>query len=177
MAHIIYIKSHCVSPIVDIQISTLANYLYPHIFHFLHVLYILNLNSAEVSTSTIDIQVKQTVFRLKTTVGVKRACSKIYIVTTLNILDAEKEIYIAQALESGKSEEIAEKMVAGRLNKFLAENSLLQQPFVKNPDTTVGELVSAEGASVVSFVRYEVGEGIEIEEVDFAAEVAAQLNH
>ena len=91
------------------------------------------------------------------------------------VVAAEKEIYAAQARESGKPEEIIEKMIAGRVNKFLKESSLVDQPFVKDPDTTVGKLVKAAGAEVVSFVRYEVGEGIEVEEVDFAAEVAAQV--
>ena len=87
----------------------------------------------------------------------------------------EKEIYTAQALESGKPAEIVEKMIGGRIKKFLAENSLVDQAFVKDPDTTVGKLVSGAGASVASFARFEVGEGIEVESVDFAAEVAAQL--
>jgi len=87
----------------------------------------------------------------------------------------EKEIYTAQALESGKPAEIVEKMIGGRIKKFLAENSLVDQAFVKDPETTVGKLVSGAGASVESFVRFEVGEGIEVEQVDFAAEVAAQL--
>ncbi|MEE4109620.1 MAG: translation elongation factor Ts, partial [Halieaceae bacterium] len=87
----------------------------------------------------------------------------------------EKEIYTAQALESGKPAEIVEKMIGGRIKKFLAENSLVDQAFVKDPETTVGKLVAGAGASVESFVRFEVGEGIEVEQVDFAAEVAAQL--
>ena len=91
------------------------------------------------------------------------------------VVAAEKEIYAAQARESGKPEEIIEKMIAGRVSTFLKESSLVDQPFVKDPDTTVGKLVKAAGAEVVSFVRYEVGEGIEVEEVDFAAEVAAQV--
>jgi elongation factor Ts len=91
------------------------------------------------------------------------------------VVAAEKEIYAAQARESGKPEEIIEKMIAGRVAKFLKESSLVDQPFVKDPDTTVGKLVKAAGAEVLSFVRYEVGEGIEVEEVDFAAEVAAQV--
>jgi elongation factor Ts len=91
------------------------------------------------------------------------------------VVAAEKEIYAAQARESGKPEEIIEKMIAGRVSKFLKESSLVDQPFVKDPDTTVGKLVKAAGAEVVSFVRYEVGEGIEVDEVDFAAEVAAQI--
>jgi len=92
-----------------------------------------------------------------------------------DVVAAEKEIFAAQARESGKPEEIIEKMIGGRISKFLKESSLIDQPFVKDPDTTVGKLVAAGGAEVISFVRFEVGEGIEVEEVDFAAEVAAQV--
>ena len=88
----------------------------------------------------------------------------------------EKEIFRAQAQESGKPDEIIEKMIGGRVKKFLAENSLLEQSFVKNPDVTVGQLVADAGAEVISFVRFEVGEGIQVDKVDFAEEVAAQLN-
>ena len=91
-------------------------------------------------------------------------------------LAKESEIYSAQARESGKPEEIIEKMISGRLKKFVAENSLLEQSFVKDPDVTVGQLVSDAGAEVISFVRFEVGEGIQVDKVDFAEEVAAQLN-
>jgi len=91
------------------------------------------------------------------------------------LIAKEKEIFSAQARESGKPEEIIEKMIQGRISKFLKESSLLDQPFVKDPDTTVGKLVAAAGASVTGFIRFEVGEGIEKEEVDFAAEVAAQV--
>ena len=87
----------------------------------------------------------------------------------------ETEIYSAQARESGKPEEIIEKMISGRLRKFVAEVSLLEQPFVKDPDVTVGKLLKDADASVVQFVRFEVGEGIEKEEMDFADEVAAQV--
>lgn len=87
----------------------------------------------------------------------------------------ERDIFSAQAAESGKPPEIVEKMVEGRIRKYLAEVSLTEQPFVKDPDIKVGKLLKNSGASVVSFVRYEVGEGIEKEEVDFAEEVAAQL--
>ena len=66
-------------------------------------------------------------------------------------------------------------MMVGRINKFLKENSLTEQPFVKNPDVTVGQLAKDGGASIVEVVRFEVGEGIEVEQADFAAEVAAQL--
>lgn len=86
----------------------------------------------------------------------------------------EREIYTAQAQESGKPAEIIEKMIDGRMRKYLAEVSLTEQAFVKDPDVKVGALVKKNGAEIVSFTRYEVGEGIEKEVVDFAAEVAAQ---
>jgi elongation factor Ts len=91
------------------------------------------------------------------------------------IVAKEKEIFTAQAQDSGKPAEIIEKMIGGRIKKFLAENSLIEQAFVKDPDQTVGKLVASAGAEVISFTRFEVGEGIEKEELDFAAEVAAQL--
>jgi len=93
-----------------------------------------------------------------------------------DVLAKESEIYSAQARESGKPEEIIEKMIIGRLRKFVAEISLLEQPFVKDPDTKIVDLLKEAGADVVNFVRYEVGEGIEKEEVDFAEEVAAQVH-
>ncbi len=92
-----------------------------------------------------------------------------------DVLARESEIYSAQARESGKPEAIIEKMISGRLRKFVAEVSLLQQAFVKNPDSTVGELVRAGGAEVSRMLRFEAGEGIEKKEEDFAAEVAAQV--
>ncbi len=92
------------------------------------------------------------------------------------VVAKEKEIIKAQPDMEGKPEAIVEKMMVGRINKFLKENSLTQQPFVKNPDVTVGQLAKDAGAEVAGFVRYAVGEGIEKEEVDFAAEVAAQVN-
>lgn len=90
-----------------------------------------------------------------------------------DVLAREKEIYAAKAAESGKPANIVEKMVEGSLRKFLAEVSLTEQAFVKDPDTKVGDLVKKAGATVVSFTRFEVGEGIEKEVVDFAAEVAS----
>ena len=90
-------------------------------------------------------------------------------------LAKESEIYSAQARESGKPEEIVEKMIEGRLRKFIAEVSLLEQQFVKDPDITIAKLLKDAGADIVQFVRYEVGEGIEKEEIDFAEEVAAQV--
>ena len=90
------------------------------------------------------------------------------------VIEKEKEIFAAQAESSGKPAEIIEKMVGGRIRKFLAEISLVEQPFVKDPDQTVGQLVEAAGARVTGMVRFEVGEGIEKDEVDFAEEVMAQ---
>jgi elongation factor Ts len=92
-----------------------------------------------------------------------------------DVVAREKEIFVAQARDSGKPEEIIEKMISGRISKFLSESSLVNQPFVKDPDVKVGKLVKDAGGDVLAFVRYEVGEGIEKEEVDFAAEVAAQV--
>jgi elongation factor Ts len=92
-----------------------------------------------------------------------------------DVLDKEREIYLSQAQDSGKPEEIVIKMVEGRIKKYLAEVSLLDQPFVKDGNLKVGALVKQAGLSVKNFLRYEVGEGIEVEEQDFAAEVAAQL--
>ncbi|WP_226702546.1 translation elongation factor Ts [Microbulbifer elongatus] len=91
------------------------------------------------------------------------------------VLEKEKEIIKAQPDMEGKPAEIVEKMMGGRIKKFLKENSLVEQPFVKNPDVTVAKLVKDAGGDVSGFVRFEVGEGIEKEEVDFAAEVAAQV--
>lgn len=91
------------------------------------------------------------------------------------LVEKEKEIIASQPDMAGKPEAIVEKMVMGRISKFLKESSLIEQPFVKNPELTVGALAKQAGAEVVSFIRLEVGEGIEIEESDFAAEVAAQV--
>ena len=91
-----------------------------------------------------------------------------------DILDKEKEIFSAQAAESGKPADIIEKMVTGRIKKFLKEITLLGQPFVKDPEQTVDKLLKSANASVVSFLRYEVGEGIEKKVDNFAEEVMAQ---
>lgn len=87
----------------------------------------------------------------------------------------EREILIAQAKDSGKPQEIIEKMVEGRLRKWLAEMTLLGQSFVKDPDQTVAALLKSHGAKVVRFSRLEVGEGIEKREENFADEVAATV--
>ncbi|MFT7388091.1 MAG: elongation factor Ts [Candidatus Endobugula sp.] len=92
-----------------------------------------------------------------------------------DVVAKEEDIIKAQPDMAGKPEEIVEKMMGGRIKKFLKENSLVEQPFVKNPEVTVGQLAKDAGAIVQSFVRFEVGEGIEVAAVDFAAEVAAQV--
>ena len=92
-----------------------------------------------------------------------------------DVIAKEREIFTAQAADSGKPAEIVAKMVEGKVRKYLAEISLSEQAFVKDPDTTVGKLLKQSGAQLTGFVRFEVGEGIEKEEKDFAAEVAAQL--
>ncbi|UTP72593.1 translation elongation factor Ts [Alteromonas sp. LMIT006] len=92
-----------------------------------------------------------------------------------DVVEKEKEIQIDIAMQSGKPADIAEKMVSGRMKKFTGEISLTGQPFVKDPSQTVGQLLKANGADVVNFIRFEVGEGIEKKSEDFAAEVAAQM--
>ncbi len=92
------------------------------------------------------------------------------------VLEKEKTILTEQAAESGKPAEIVEKMVMGRVNKFLKEITLVGQPFVKDPDTTVEKLLKANNAKVVGFTRFELGEGIEKKEENFAEEVMAQAN-
>jgi len=91
-------------------------------------------------------------------------------------LEKEKEILRAQALESGKPADIVEKMLTGRIRKYLAEITLVGQSFVKEPDKTVETLLSDAGATVKRCVRYEVGEGIEKKVENFADEVMAQVN-
>ncbi|MGV6987642.1 translation elongation factor Ts [Testudinibacter sp. P80/BLE/0925] len=90
-----------------------------------------------------------------------------------DVVAKEREIQVAIAMESGKPREIAEKMVEGRMKKFTGEVSLTGQPFVMDPSKSVGELLKEKGADVSGFIRFEVGEGIEKVETDFAAEVAA----
>jgi elongation factor Ts len=92
-----------------------------------------------------------------------------------DVVAKEKEIQLDIALKSGKPPEIAEKMVVGRMKKFTGEVSLTGQPFVKDPSILVADLLKSKGAEVLNFVRFEVGEGIEKKEEDFAAEVAAQM--
>ncbi|MGL5383157.1 MAG: translation elongation factor Ts [Culicoidibacterales bacterium] len=91
------------------------------------------------------------------------------------IIERERKVLTEQALNEGKPANIVEKMIEGRLRKFKKDISAVDQAFVKNPDVTVGQFVEAKNAKFASFVRYEVGEGIEKAEVDFAAEVAQQV--
>ena len=92
-----------------------------------------------------------------------------------DVVAKEREIFTAQAKESGKPDSIIEKMIVGRINKFLNEVALLGQPFVKNPDVKVAKLLKDNSAKAVSFIRLDVGEGIEKKEEDFAAEVMSQI--
>lgn len=91
------------------------------------------------------------------------------------LIEREKAIFVEQARESGKPEEIIEKMIVGRMKKFVNEVTLAGQPFVKDPDTTVAALLKSNNATIKSFVRFEVGEGIEKKEENFAEEVMAQV--
>ena len=91
------------------------------------------------------------------------------------VLEREKAIYLVQAEESGKPQEIMEKMIEGKLNRFLSEVSLMSQGFVKDPDTTIEKLLEANNAKIESFSRLKVGEGIEVSTKSFADEVAEQL--
>ena len=90
-------------------------------------------------------------------------------------LDKEMEILKAQAMNEGKPEAIAEKIVQGRIGKFYSEICLVEQDFVKNPDITIKELLSSKGANIVRFARFEKGEGIEKKEENFAEEVMKQI--
>jgi elongation factor Ts len=92
-----------------------------------------------------------------------------------DVLEKEREIYREEARQSGKPENILDKIIEGKVRKYLEGVTLLGQAFVKDPDTTVGKLLEKSGASVVAFKRFEVGEGIEKKQEDFAAEVMAQV--
>ena len=91
------------------------------------------------------------------------------------LLERERSIFLAQAEESGKDESIMEKMVEGKVKRFLSEVTLVSQGFVKNPDQSIEELLKENNTSIIAFARLKVGEGIEVEVKDFAAEVAEQL--
>ncbi len=93
-----------------------------------------------------------------------------------DLVAKEKEIYLAQAASSGKPQEIIEKMVQGKLKKYLDEISLLGQPFVKDPEMLVSALLNKHRAKIISFTRFEVGEGIEKASEDFVLAVMAQVH-
>lgn len=93
----------------------------------------------------------------------------------VEVVEKEREIYKAQSEESGKPEDIVEKMIEGKIRKFLSEVSLTEQDFVKDPNKTIHDLLKDSNASIVSFTRFEVGEGIEVEKIDFASEVMSQI--
>ena len=94
-----------------------------------------------------------------------------------DVLKKEREIHRSQAEETGKPPEIIEKMVSGRMKKFIAENTLLGQDYVKDNEKTVAAYLEETGGVISDFHRFEVGEGIEKKSVDFAEEVAAQAQH
>ena len=93
-----------------------------------------------------------------------------------DVLEKEKAIIKEQSIAEGKPAEIAEKMVAGRINKYYKEVCLVEQSFIKNPDVTVGDYVKSNNGEVKSVIRYAVGEGIEKRQDDFASEVMSQIN-
>jgi elongation factor Ts len=93
----------------------------------------------------------------------------------IEILEKEKEIFEAQSADSGKPKDIVVKMVEGKVKKFLSEVSLTEQDFVKDPGVKIKSLLDKNNAQVIQFKRFEVGEGIEVEETDFAAEVMSQI--
>jgi elongation factor Ts len=94
---------------------------------------------------------------------------------SLDAIEKEREIFMAQARESGKPQEIIDKMIEGRISKFLDEVSLMGQAYVKDPNKKVGQLMKDTNAEIASFVRFEVGEGIEKKEDNFVEEVMAQV--
>ncbi len=107
------------------------------------------------------------------------AASKPMVISTKDVpaelIQKEREIFLAQVESSGKPPEMLQKMVNGKVNKFVDEVTLLQQPFIKDPNIKVSDLLQKAKGEVLEFIRYEVGEGIEKKEVDFASEVMAQV--
>ena len=91
------------------------------------------------------------------------------------VIEKEREIYRAQSEESGKSEDIIEKMIDGKIRKFLSEVTLTEQDFVKDPGLKINDILKDNDANIIGFTRFEVGEGIEVEKVDFASEVMSQI--
>ena len=91
------------------------------------------------------------------------------------VYERERAIYVSQAEESGKPQEIMDKIIDGKMKRFLSEISLVSQSFIKDPDKTIDQLLNENNAKIVSFIRLKVGEGIEVESKNFADEVAEQL--
>ena len=94
-----------------------------------------------------------------------------------DLIEKEREIFLAQSVDSGKPEDLIAKMVKGKLKKFFNEVSLLEQDFVKNPSINIKSLLNENNAQVIKFKRFQVGEGIEMEEKDFASEVMSQIKN
>jgi len=92
-----------------------------------------------------------------------------------DVIEKEREIYKAQSEESGKPADIIEKMIEGKIRKFLSEVSLTEQDFVKDPGLKINDILKDNDASIIGFTKFEVGEGIEVEKVDFASEVMSQI--
>ena len=92
-----------------------------------------------------------------------------------DVIEKEREIYKAQSEESGKPADVVEKMIEGKIRKFLSEVSLTEQDFVKDPGLRINDILKDNDASIIGFTRFEVGEGIEVEKVDFASEVMSQI--
>ncbi|MGR9101410.1 MAG: translation elongation factor Ts, partial [Gammaproteobacteria bacterium] len=127
----------------------------------------------------VIVELNQAADDLGKDIAMHIAASKPFCVSEADVpaemIEKEKEIFAAQASESGKPAEIIEKMIEGRVRKYLAEITLLGQPFIKDDKMTVGKLVAGKGAEVLRFARFEVGEGIEKKEENFAEEVMAQV--
>ena len=146
---------------------------------------VLSNQTAALSTYThgsrigVMIELDQDNKALARDIAMHIAASRPLVITpedvSQDILAKEKEIYLAQAVTSGKPQDIIEKMVSGRLKKYMDEISLSGQPFVKDPDVTVGALLNKNRIKVLAFYRYEVGEGIEKSSDDFKDAVMSQV--
>ena len=127
----------------------------------------------------VIVAVKNGTDTLAKDIAMHIAASKPMVVSrdqvSTNAIENEREIFTAQAKESGKPQEIIDKMIEGRINKFIDEVSLIGQPYVKDPNIKVGQLLKEKNAEVISFIRFEVGEGIEKKEDNFVEEVMAQV--
>ena len=127
----------------------------------------------------VMVAVKNGTEALAKDIAMHIAASKPLVVSrdqvSTDAIEKEREVFTAQAKESGKPQDIIDKMIEGRINKFVDEVSLLGQPYVKDPNIKVGQLLKEKNAEVISFIRFEVGEGIEKKEDNFVEEVMAQV--